>query len=154
MDKQKIAELYLKSLEEKIKKLEESLGMVKKQVKEAPSAMESHSDTSRFQADKIAGGIEQNLAALKKQRAVMNDVAAKKCEKPEPGAVIILKDKDSGEELYYFLVNGQGGDVLGVDGKKVNVISSESPLAQAGINFGPGQSFEFRERKFEILVIQ
>ena len=146
MDKIK---LIKKHLEKEKQLLLKTLEKAKETRDSAPSAMESHHDTTRNQAEKFVTALEKKLHNLEK---IISDL-------PNPKDIISSNiitlwsyvELNLGENKMKLLVVSEG-----LGGKKesdINFISKNTPLGSAIFNGKIGGSFSYNDQKGEILKV-
>lgn len=102
--------------------LEKSLAAAKRAQREAPSAMESHSDTTKSEMEKLVTALEMNLGRLKESEKKLENYEPKYFEVSAP-----LHQGFGGVKRKVVLVpEGMGGDKIG----EVLLVSETTPLGQ------------------------
>lgn len=153
VDKQKVIGAYFDYLYKKIKSTENVLESLYRGIDSAPGPSQSHSDTTRFQQSRIAIETEKRLSSLKKMRASATTISPTKSSSPEIGALIVIKDNDSEEEEYCFVVSEGGGESLIVGETEILFVSIQAPILEAISKATLGDSFEFRGRGLTLVKI-
>ena len=92
--------------------LEKSLAAAKRAQREAPSAMESHSDTTKSEMEKLVTALEMNLGRLKESEKKLENYELRYFE--TDGRKIVL------------VPEGMGGDKIG----EILLVSETTPLGQ------------------------
>lgn len=126
-------------------------------------AMSSRYDTFKEEAQALAGGhgkremnLKQELSRLLSFLTYPGVLAP--ADKVQPGAIVRVKDLNSGDEIYYLIVSAGGGLDLDADDIKFKALSFSTPLGHALLRKEEGDVVEFavedRERQLEILEIQ
>lgn len=130
-------EIFKKFLDIQKKTLLKAILKAKDARDNAPSAMESHSDTSRSQNEKLVTALELQLKELE---SVKHDVQ-----------LIYFEIKtNSGLKMFMIVPMGLGG----VEIDKVRLLSSDSPLGGILTSKRIGNKFDFNNQKLEILKIE
>ena len=139
--------LVKKHLDKEKQSLLKALGNAKETRDSAPSAMESHHDTTRNQAEKFVAALEKKLNNLEK---IVSGL-------PNPQDIV---SSDSVALLSYVELNLNGSKMKliivpeGLGGKKeddINFISENTPLGGAILNKTIGSPFTFNGQGGEIL---
>lgn len=146
MNKEVVLKAYLDFLDKKIAETEKALESIYHGVDTAPSHSESHSDTTRSQQSRVGMEVSTRLSSLKKTRGMAGMISSERAIFPGAGALITVKD-DFGEEEYYFVVPGQGGESLFVDEVEVLSVSADAPILESISKTKVGDVFEFRSRR-------
>jgi transcription elongation GreA/GreB family factor len=147
MDKKIIIEKIIKRLKKRLKSLEKSIQETQKAVISAPSAMQSWSDTSRFQFRSQIAKLQPQATQLKNciKKLQKLDVS-RKPEKAELGVLIKIKKGD--KILFYFICPpGSGAEILKLNKSQVTAISVNSPLAQKILNKKVGDKIKLEDQK-------
>lgn len=146
MNKEVVLKAYLNYLDKKISEMEKALESIYHGVDTAPSHSESHSDTTRSQQSRVGMEVSNRLSSLKKTRSMAVMISSKRAIFPGVGALITVKD-DFGEEEYFLVVPGQGGESLFVDEVEVLSVSADAPILESISKTKVGDVFEFRSRR-------
>ncbi len=135
MEKDAIIKAGIEVLRSKIKQNEEILNATQRDVNEAPSAMESHSDTSRYQFAILAQNqgaiINKFTEALYELEKFLENLPAQ--ENKEIGYGSVVEIETDGKVSNYMLIpcEGLGGIEVQSDDKTYTLLSSDSPMATA-----------------------
>ena len=133
-------ELIRKYIEKQKKHLLEAIADAKEARNSSPSAMESHSDTGRYQNDKLIIALEEQLVGITRYE---KDISSLK--------LIYIEVKTSDLVKKFLLTpQGLGGDEI--DG--VRLLSSDTPLGTLLNGKKQGDKFEFNNQSFEILRVE
>ena len=139
MDKLQIVNELLTKRKETLLK---ALGKAKEARNNAPGAMESHSDTSRSQYEKLVGALEQQLSDLEETAKEFN---------LKNKSLPLFEISFNGEKKKFILVpEGLGGEET--DG--VRLLAENSPLGLQLAGKKVGNKFEFNGQQIEILKIE
>jgi transcription elongation GreA/GreB family factor len=128
MKREKIQEKIINLLDEKLGGLKESLKETELSVKQAPTAMESHSDTSRFQFGQVADNLRILIDKLEK---VIKEIEKYQSSTERVGLGSIVKVDKSGKEIYYYISSLGLEEQFEIDGKELRVISVGTPIAKS-----------------------
>ena len=129
--------LFEQKLIEKREKLTKGLTAAKEARDKAPTAMESHSDTTRSQNERMVVALESEIIKLDK---IINDFSSHEWKRVD----LIL-----GNEILKvcFVPEGLGGENVG----DVKLISSNSPLGSVISGKKKGNEFVFNGQKGRIV---
>ncbi len=134
--------LLNKIISKRRQNLNEALNKAKEARDSAPGAMESHSDTSRSQYEKLVGALEQQLKDLEETAKKIN-LSNKSFPLMEIGF--------NGEKKKFILVpEGLGGE----ETAEIRLLSENSPLGLQLAGKNIGDKFEFNSQQIEILKIE
>lgn len=152
-----------KILQSIIHQLEEELAFVEKSSKAAHEAAtseesrpENQYDTRALEASYLAEAQAKRAIELKKMiHGVRSLPPSAKSKTVESGSVVELAIEES--SVWYIVLPFGAGLSAEVNGKKVSVVTLESPLGQVLQGKNEGESFEFRRagttKEFEILQV-
>ena len=143
MDKRKIIELIKGKIGEKIKKDEKTMAGLRQASIEAPSAMESHSDTNKFQFGTMADNLSNLINDQYKNILAISSLSQVAGEKVESGNVVEVKDEDSKMHFWYFILPAAGGIEIDCDEKKIIALTESAPLAKCLLGKLIGETAEF-----------
>ena len=157
MDKQKIRKKLLDRLDELYSLTLKSFEELRKGSNEAPGAMQSHSDTTKFQIGRLADEAADRMSKIK---TAINTIQ----QFEEHKSTIIQIDSiaeinENGKLIIYYIVpEAAGGEKLDLGAIKINTISISSPIGRALINKKVGEIVELLVpkgiRRLEILNIE
>ncbi len=154
MYKRDILEKFEKIILEKIKMQQEALNNTKQASIEAPSAMESASDTTKSQMDWLAESILIRISELNKLileiQVLFSDLP--KCEKVCIGALVKIK-KENKEFRYFVIKYGGGVEIETTDGKII-AISLSAPIVKSIFGLKTGSSVDFLNDKIKIITVK
>jgi transcription elongation GreA/GreB family factor len=129
MEKEKIRKSVLEKLNSDYDELQKGYSLFKEESVDAPGAMQSHSDTSRFQANVLADNMILQAQKIKTAINLIENLKIEKGEKIEVGSLV--KIKDGGKLKYFYIVpEGVGGFVVNSDGIDIQVVSINSPIGK------------------------
>ncbi|MCL4404162.1 GreA/GreB family elongation factor [Patescibacteria group bacterium] len=144
-NKTDLIEKVIESLERDKASAEAGLASAREGAKEAPSAMESHSDTTRSQMQHLAENLEKDIQ--EKESGIMALGDFKTSVGPAKGDVSVgsvVSITDEAERRFiYFILPAGGGTKVETDGASITVLSSTAPLAQALIGKRAGETVSF-----------
>ena len=159
MNKQKLLQCVIETLVQREKSAKQSLETARRAAIEAPGAMQSHSETTKWQMSRRAEAMERSL--FETQRALG---ALKRLMDHPPTittgsgyAIVEVKNLDDGSMAKYFLLPAGGGDTYEVDGEKIVVLNMGAPLALAFIGTVTGDEVEIKiqgtTRRFSVVSV-
>jgi|SRR3989344_9414156 len=130
----------IEMLEKEKSTLEEAKARAKFARDNAPSANESHSDTTRSEQEKLVFALEEELKKLKNELKILEKGEGdwKYCE------------IDNGGVRMKIVLGSMGGKKIG----DIVLLSKLSPLGKELTGKKGGDWFEFMERKVEVLTVQ
>ncbi len=137
-----------KLFEHKLQILEKSLAEARIAQRNAPSAMESHSDTTRSEMEKMVTALEIEINNLMKKMALIPN------SQPPANSPAQLwqqvKVDNAGTPLKVIVVpDGMGGDTIG----EIKLISETTRLGRAILGKKAGESCDIDSLKVEVLQI-
>ncbi|MBU1178972.1 hypothetical protein KKB69_01370 [Patescibacteria group bacterium] len=139
MNKEKIIKLAIEKLSSKLKELEEQIQKTEQQRREAPSAMQSWSDTTRFQTEKIIDDLDAEKGRMIEHADFLKSLVMGEKTKIEPGALVeISRD---GQSSFYFISLFPDLE-LELDGSFIKFVSVNAPLTKQLLNKKPGDVIE------------
>jgi len=158
MEKSELLKKVILAVEDEIKGLELSAGSSHQMSVDAPSAMQSHSDTTKFQMKALEENTKRSI--LEKQIFLRNVVdlisLQKEAKEVEIGSLVRISEGESMKQ--YILLEGGAGIIVEDDGKKWIVVTIASPLGKALLGKKKGEKFIFfaggKERELEISDIE
>ncbi len=120
----------LKAIEDDIANSKRLLEATQKMVNDAPGAMQSHSDTSRFQMSILAGRQDEFLfekqKALRGLQAFVSTIGTSQCSEIKTGSVFTIKD--GVDQNHYLLLPFGGGQEVDFEECKYCILTPKSPL--------------------------
>jgi transcription elongation GreA/GreB family factor len=134
MTKQKLLQNVIEELRREIKSAEQSFAATKKAAIEAPGAMQSHSDTTKFQMNQLTAEIQKSIyeknLAIGILQSMANSNLPHNSEKVEVGSLVETLNEYKEHEFYFILPVG-GGIKIVDNSKTISVITPQAPLAAA-----------------------
>ncbi len=132
-DKAALIDQVIDTLERDKASAEAGLASARQGAKEAPSAMESHSDTTRSQMQHLAENLEKDIQEKENGITELEDL--KTSIGPNNGSVnigsVVGIADDAGRRFVYFVLPAGGGVKVADGNKKITVLSATAPLAKA-----------------------
>ncbi|KKS26612.1 MAG: hypothetical protein A2606_01150 [Candidatus Yanofskybacteria bacterium RIFOXYD1_FULL_42_10] len=160
MDKQKIIDLLLTKLREVRTATIKSYEGYKKASAEAPGAMQSHSDTSKFQIGILADSAMQRVQNIDQLIAVLRQIkTSQNSENKSIQVGTLVQTEENGKMIYFFITpEGAGGQKFESDDIRIQTISINSLMGKAMFSKKAGQEVEIQVpagiKRFKILSIQ
>lgn len=141
-------------LEETVRILERSLYNVKESTKDtkeraiqAPSASESHSDTSKNQLQDLSFGLDQRIYALESEIASLKKYEiVKSIDKVILGTLVGFENINSKEKKYCYILPAGAGTQIETNRGQVNIITTSAPLFVAMRGKEEGDEFAFKHK--------
>jgi len=119
-------------------------------INESPTAMQSHSDQSRFLNSQVADSIDSKINALLLHiNNAKNYRFTKQGTLATIGSLVELKVNNK-ENRNYMILPFLGGYECEMDGKSIYVISPKAPLALSIVNKTKESKFSFRGSEYII----
>lgn len=141
MNRELITSKIIDILSERLNNLKESLKETEDSERQAPSAMESHSDTSRFQLGQLADNLRILIKNIEK---VIKEIEKTKTTEGCVGQGSIVKIEEGGNELYYYISPMGLGESFLIEGKEFRVISVNTPIAKCLSEKKVGENVEIK----------
>ncbi len=159
MDKSALIEKVVEKLQKEVAELEANVASIHEAAVDAPNAMQSHSDTTKFQMNALKDDIEKQLSAKNKELEILErfEIAPVPSSK-EVGSGSVIKIRDGERELnYFFLEGGSGIQIEDESGNPIIVVGENSPMGKilAGKKVGDNivAKFGSKERSIDIIEI-
>ncbi|MDO8469523.1 MAG: hypothetical protein Q7S84_00700 [bacterium] len=154
MNRPQAIHALLAATDQAITALEAQLAETQRHAGAAPSAMESHSDTTRSQLQAVVINTRSALDGKRRMRAGIAGAVASADTSVRPGSLVTITDPTHGP-LTYLVLDAGGGVETTVDGERVFVLGSATPLAKLLIGHQAGTTLMFRQATAErTLTIQ
>ena len=154
IDKQKLFKILKERIEKEISIIEKAFNNAVRDFKDAPGPMESASDTTRSEKDRIQAIYQQKLNELKKNVLELEELVFVDSDIAIKGSLVICKNP---EQQIYWIVNIGIGDDIKIDGQKIMIISDKSPLGLNLLGKRKGDIIEFgidsNKKKMEIVDV-
>lgn len=159
MNKQKLLECVIDTLTQGEKSVKQSLETTRQAAIEAPGAMQSHSDTTKWQMNQRAGAIEQSLFETKQALGALKRLRdhSPAITKGSVYAIIEVKNLGDGSWAKYFLLPAGGGNTYEVEGEQITILNIGAPMARALIGVVAGDEVEVKiqekTRQFKVVSV-
>lgn len=146
MNKQKLLQCIIEALTKREKSAKQSLETTRQAAIEAPGAMQSHSDTTKWQMSRRAEAIERSLFETQQALGTLKFIRdyPPTIIKGSSFAIVEVKNLNDGLMAKYFLLPAGGGDTYEVDGEKITVVNMGAPMARAFIDAVAGDEVEIK----------
>lgn len=152
MNKKEIVRLFLSRMEEQVSQYQTTLAETRRQVIDAPSANQSHSDTSKSQLSGLALGQESRLREIELVVRTLKGLDILPRERVVAGSVFAVRGNEQ-EVRNYFMFPGAQSVEIEIDGKAVIAISAKSPLGTAALGKRKGEKIRYSQIDAEIVDI-
>lgn len=159
MNKQKLLQRVIETLAQREKNAKQSLETTRQAAIEAPGAMQSHSDTTKWQMSRHAEAIEQLISETQKALGALKSLVdhSPTVTKGSIFAIIEVENLDDGSKAKYFLLPAGGGDTYEVDGEKITALTMGTPLSRVLISVVAGDEVEItiqgKTKRFLVLSV-
>ena len=158
MDKKNLVEKLIRNFQEKAEESRKLFESARQAAIDAPGAMQSKSDTTKFQMSQLA---ESSLAVYKQIQRCISTLKeidlSRECKAIGIGAVVKVEE-DQSESYYFILPINCGGQSIELEEQEVNAIAVKSPIAQALLNKKAGDIINIKVpaslRIFRIIEIE
>lgn len=154
MEKAEVLRICIKTQEEKIKNLRQSLENTRQSAADAPGSNVSHSDTTKFQLSNLALGIQKRLTETNLALNQLRQIKPTASDSIFVGTLFTLKNIGDKKVSRYLLIPKDGGISFNVKGREIASMSIEAPLAQAVMGKQKGDKINFRGKVLEIIEVQ
>ncbi len=159
IDKKTLFGAVVRQLEEEIAQLEVVLGVTHQTINDSPGAMQSHSDTTRYQTTAVANEQTRSLGMKYRSLSDIRFFATTRSLGQDDeiclGAVFSI---DDGSEIsHLILLPGNGGITVPFGDREYFTMTPEAPLAKQLLGRKCGDSVKFvqgkRSRDIKIIEI-
>lgn len=146
MTKRELLQCVIEALTQKIENAKQSLETAQQAAKEAPGAMQSHSDTTKWQMSRRAEAMQSSIAETQQALSVLKSIRdhPPTITKSSGYAIVEIENLNDGSRAKYFLLPAGGGDTYEMEGEKITVITIGSPMARALIGTIAGDEVEVK----------
>ena len=135
MDKSILLTRIIDNLQNEVDKLQERWQITKQAVIDAPGAMQSGSDTTKYQESRIADNIENNIIQKKQEIALLRKMLEsglmkdKKFDEVQLRSIIEIR-QSNGNTSVYFLLPVSGGIKTEYENQNILVINLKAPIVK------------------------
>lgn len=146
IDKKKIVEALVEKLNTELKELEGAARSARDLATSSESKSEGKYDTRAIEASYLAGAQSKRVEEIKMDIQMLEDLDVNSTStKLQLGSLALINC--NGQERFYFLSSTSGGSMLMIDDHPILVISVFSPIGDAALGLGVGESFEVETPK-------
>lgn len=157
IDKKKIVETLIEKLNTELIEVESAAKSTKDLATADDLKSEGKYDTRAIEASYLASAQNKRVEEIKLDIQMLEDLAIsiEPATKMQLGSLGLIRC--NGQERFYFLSTTSGGSMLMIDDKPILVISVFSPIGDAALGNGPGDSFEVETpkeiRQYDVLEV-
>lgn len=157
MDKKALIEKVVEKLQKEVLELEANITSMHQAAIEAPGAMQSHSDTTKFQMNALKDDIEKQLSTKNRELEILEKfeiMPVPSSKEIQSGSVVKIKDGEK-EINYLFLEGGSGIHIEDESGNRFIVVGENSPMGKvlAGKKVGDEIVTQFGSKEREINIV-
>lgn len=155
LNKNEILKLCLLNFEKQVHDLEVAAKASAALATDEEHRARSKYETFSLETSYLARGQARRVAEIREAYSRLSAFEAKPLPsgaKVQIGALVEVKDA-AGEKQLYFLVPAGGGEEVGMEGRKVLLVTLQSPVAQSLLKNGLGDSFIFAGQTLHISAI-
>lgn len=156
IDKELLRQKAIDFLEEEIQSLEKTSKAEHDLMKEAPSAMQSYSDTTRSQKEALLAGYGKSLKEKQDILRALKSLKLEPHETVKAGSLVQVAEKK--ETNFYFIIPGSSGQQIDDNDIKVTILSPVSVIARALMGSEEGDIVKVKvpvgSREMEIVSIE
>lgn len=146
IDKKKIVEALIEKLNTELKELEGAAKSARDLATSSESKSEGKYDTRAIEASYLAGAQSKRVEEIKMDIQMLEDLdVTGVSSKLQLGSLALINC--NGQERFYFLSSTSGGSMLMIDNHPILVISVFSPIGDAALGLGVGETFEVETPK-------
>jgi len=157
MDKKALIEKVVEKLQKEVSELEANITSMHQAAIDAPSAMQSHSDTTKFQMNALKDDVEKQLSTKNGELEMLEKFEIMPITpSKEIRSGSLIKIKDGEKEINYFFLDGGSGIQIEDESKNmIIVVGGNSPMGNAllGKKVGDEVVTQFRSKERNIRII-
>jgi transcription elongation GreA/GreB family factor len=157
MDKKALLSLVIKEIEKEKERLGLSLKEAHQAAIDAPGAMQSKSDTTKFQmnlmVDRIKSSIAEKDNAVYLLKRISDSLSIIKEEVVGIGSLVNI-ERLGGKHNTYFILPAGGGTSIEYEGKLITVISKNAPITSTLLNKKKGDVIGSDKEKLTVIDLQ
>lgn len=157
VNKKKIVEALIEKLNSELVIVESAARSAKDLATGDQSKSEGKYDTRAIEASYLAGAQSKRVEEIKLDIQMLEDLTAliEPAQKLQLGSLGLIRCNS--QERLYFLSSTSGGSMLMIDDQPILVISVFSPIGDAALGLGSGESFEVETpkeiRQYEVVEV-
>lgn len=157
IDKTRIVEQLIAKLNNELIEVESAAKSTKDLATSADLKSEGKYDTRAIEASYLASAQNKRVEEIKLDIQMLEDlnVQMEPAIKLQLGSLALIRCNN--QERFYFISSTSGGSMLMIDEKPILVISVFSPIGDAALGLGPGESFEVETpkdtRQYKVLEV-
>ncbi len=160
-EKELLLDQVISCLKGEIEVNEEGLAYTRTAANDAPSAMQSHSDTTRSQMESLASGLMRNIVekgeAIKSLLRLKESISSSFGDVVRVGSIVEVRE-DSDNTSAYFILPAGGSTKVYLDGVEITVLSSRGSLAASLLGKSQNSKIEVligsRKRRLELVSVR
>jgi len=136
----------LEALEKRLSKTDTSIQQALQDAREAPSAMESHSDTSRSEKQRLAANFEQDKTKLAHVMKFVRTIDSSRAHATvQNGSLVQTQENET--ITWYFMIPAQGGDHLTINNEVLITLSPDSLIGKSFMGKKQNDTVKFQSPK-------
>ena len=157
IDKKKIVETLIEKLNTELIEVESAAKSTKDLATADDLKSEGKYDTRAIEASYLASAQNKRVEEIKQDITMLEDLALsiEPATRMQLGSLGLISC--NGQERFYFLSTTSGGSMLMIDNHPILVISVFSPIGDAALGHGAGESFEVETpketREYEVITV-
>jgi transcription elongation GreA/GreB family factor len=141
LDKSKLIEYIRKSLENDLQVLREAERATREAATHEESKPENQYDTRGLEASYLAGAQSKRITEAEEVLVLFKHIEPRNFKSTEPvSATALVEVEFNGKRSYYFVMPKGGGLSVSFEGKKIQVLTPNSPLGEALLGLKAGDS--------------
>ena len=138
IDKVTVVELLKNVATKELENSASSLEKSRHDINEAPGAMQSASDTTRYQLGRVADSIEQSHATLSRFITFLDTVSVQGNDDPIGMGSLVEVVDEHGKSFHYFIAPTSAVTSVMVGSVRVDVVSAHSPVGKSLVGSSEG----------------
>jgi len=158
MNKKNLLEKLIMNLQQKAEEAKKSFESAREAVIAAPGAMQSKSDTTKYQMSRLAESHLNVYQQIQRCISTLKEIDPYKNYKVIGVGTIVKVEENQNEDYYFILPSDCGNQSVELEGQEVLAITIKSPIAQALVNKKVGDKINVKVpaglRTFRIIEIK
>lgn len=134
MDKKRLIEKLLINLQKKAEESKSSFESARQAAIAAPGAMQSKSDTTKYQMSRLAESSLTSYQQIQHCISALKEIDLSKEHKVIGIGTVVTVEEDQGKSYYFILPSDCGNQSVDLEGQEVTAITVKAPIAQALLN--------------------